>query len=192
MGYSRAAQTLLLNVFTSFWSMKVLERHFKSDYPFDCRESSVGIATRYGLDDRGFAKSRWGQEFSLLHVAQTGSGAHPMGRGSSFPGGIAAGSWSWPLTSNLFRGQENVDLYIHSPIRLHVVVLNYLSTKTNLPLPLSLWWRAFVLTSVVNLSNCFFLRLWKRKTWGYNQEPCEVIERSSECVNAKASISVPV
>jgi hypothetical protein len=31
----------------------------------------------------------------------------------------------------------NVDLYIHSPIRLHGVVLNYLSTEANLPLPLS-------------------------------------------------------
>jgi hypothetical protein len=28
-----------------------------------------------------------------------------------------------------------VDLYIHSPIRLHGVVLNWLSTGTTLPLP---------------------------------------------------------
>jgi hypothetical protein len=33
-----------------------------------------------------------------------------------FPGGKAAGAWSWPLTS--------VDLYTHSPMRLHRVVLN--------------------------------------------------------------------
>jgi hypothetical protein len=37
-----------------------------------------------------------GQEFSLLHVVQTGSGAHlasyPMGTGGSFLGGIAAGA----------------------------------------------------------------------------------------------------
>jgi hypothetical protein len=32
-----------------------------------------------------------------------------------FPGGKAAGAWSWPLTSNQCRGQQNVDLYIHSP-----------------------------------------------------------------------------
>jgi hypothetical protein len=35
-------------------------------------------------------ESRYGQEFSLLHVAQTGSGVHPnyypMGTGASFPG----------------------------------------------------------------------------------------------------------
>jgi hypothetical protein len=36
----------------------------------------------------------------------------------SFPGGKAAGAWSWPLTSNWCRGQENVDIYIHSPTRL--------------------------------------------------------------------------
>jgi hypothetical protein len=28
---------------------------------------------------------------------------------------------------------RNVDLYIHSPVRLHVVLLNYLSTGTTLP-----------------------------------------------------------
>jgi hypothetical protein len=41
-------------------------------------------------------ESRWGQELSLLHVVQTGSGAHPasylMGTGGSFPGGKAAGA----------------------------------------------------------------------------------------------------
>jgi hypothetical protein len=43
-------------------------------------------------------ESRQGQEFSLLHVVQTGSGARPasylMGAG-----GEAAGAWSWTLTS---------------------------------------------------------------------------------------------
>jgi hypothetical protein len=53
------------------------------------RDSSVGTATGYGLDDR------LGQEFSLLNVVQTGSGAYPasypMGTGGFFPGGKAAG-----------------------------------------------------------------------------------------------------
>jgi hypothetical protein len=47
----------------------------------------------------------------------------PMGTGGSFPGGKAAGAWTWPLTSNQCRSQENVDLYTHSHIRLHSVVL---------------------------------------------------------------------
>jgi hypothetical protein len=39
-----------------------------------------------------------------LHVVQSGSEVHPasylIGTGGSFPGGQAAGAWSWPLTSN--------------------------------------------------------------------------------------------
>jgi len=41
--------------------------------------------------------------FSPHHRVQTGSAArpasYPMGSWSSFPGGKAADSWSWPLTS---------------------------------------------------------------------------------------------
>ena len=50
------------------------------------RDSSVGIATRYGLDDPGI-ESRWGGARFSSRV-QTGPGAHPasytMGTGS-FP-----------------------------------------------------------------------------------------------------------
>jgi hypothetical protein len=48
----------------------------------------------------------------------------------SYPWSKAAGAWSWLLTSNCCRGQENVDLYFYSPIRPHGVVLSYLSTET--------------------------------------------------------------
>jgi hypothetical protein len=59
------------------------------------RDSSVGIATGYGLDDHGVGvRVPVNQEFSLLHVVQTGSGAHPasypMSTVGSFPGGKAA------------------------------------------------------------------------------------------------------
>jgi hypothetical protein len=61
------------------------------------RDSAVGIATGYGLDDRGVGvRVQEGQEFSLLHVVQTGSGVHPtsypMGNVGSFLGGRAAGA----------------------------------------------------------------------------------------------------
>ena len=50
---------------------------------FDGRDSSVGIATRYGLDVPGI-ESRWGEIFAA--PVQTGPGAHPasytMGTGS--------------------------------------------------------------------------------------------------------------
>jgi hypothetical protein len=60
-------------------------------------DSAVGIATSYWLDDRGVGvRVPVGQEFSLLHVVQTGSEVHPtsypMGTGGSFPGDKVAGS----------------------------------------------------------------------------------------------------
>jgi hypothetical protein len=59
-------------------------------------DSTVGIATGYGLDDQGVGvRVPVGQKSSFLHVVQTGSEVHqtsyPMGTGSSFPGGKAAG-----------------------------------------------------------------------------------------------------
>jgi hypothetical protein len=51
------------------------------------RGSVAGIATGYRLDNGGVGV----QKLSLLHVVQTGSGAHPafypMGTGGPFPGG---------------------------------------------------------------------------------------------------------
>jgi hypothetical protein len=60
------------------------------------RDSSVGIATGYGLEDGGVGvRDPVGQAFSLLHVVQTGSGVHPtsypMCTEGSFPGSKTAG-----------------------------------------------------------------------------------------------------
>jgi hypothetical protein len=62
------------------------------------RDSSVGIALGYGLDDRDSRvrfPARAGN-FSLLHLVQNGSGAqpasYPMGKRGYFPGGKAAGA----------------------------------------------------------------------------------------------------
>jgi hypothetical protein len=69
------------------------------------RDSSVGIALGYGLDDRG-SRIRFpagAGNFSLHHRVQNGSETHPasypVGTRVSFPGGKAAGAWCWPLTS---------------------------------------------------------------------------------------------
>jgi hypothetical protein len=52
------------------------------------RDSAVGIATGYGQDGGVGIPVPVGQEFSLLHVIQTGSGAHtasyPVDAGDSF------------------------------------------------------------------------------------------------------------
>jgi hypothetical protein len=55
------------------------------------RDSAVSIATSYWLDDWGVKfESQWGQEFSLPHGIQTGSGVHstscPMCMGALSPG----------------------------------------------------------------------------------------------------------
>jgi hypothetical protein len=64
------------------------------------RDSSVGIALGYGLDNRG-SNVRFPAgtgNFYLHHRAQNGSGAHPasypMVTRGSFPGGKAGGAWS--------------------------------------------------------------------------------------------------
>jgi hypothetical protein len=59
------------------------------------RDSVVGIATDNGLDDQGVrVRVQWRQEFSLLHVVQTGTGAHsasnPIGIRGFFSGGNVA------------------------------------------------------------------------------------------------------
>jgi hypothetical protein len=64
------------------------------------RDSAVGIPTGYRLDKRG-AGARvpvWLWIFSSPSCPDPPS--YPMGTGGSFPGDKAAGTWSWPLTSN--------------------------------------------------------------------------------------------
>jgi hypothetical protein len=66
---------------------------------------------------RGRSSSPGRVKNSLLHVIQTGSGAHP----ASYPMGTGGKADHSPLTS---ADVKKVALYIHSPIRLHGVVLN--------------------------------------------------------------------
>jgi len=57
------------------------------------RDSSVSIATRYGLDGLGI-ESRWGARFSA--PVQTGPGTHPASYTvvtRSFPGYKVTGAW---------------------------------------------------------------------------------------------------
>jgi hypothetical protein len=65
---------------------------------YKSRDSSVGVALGYGLDDRG-SRVRFpvgAGNFSLHHSVQNGSGAHPasypMCTRGSFVGGKAAGT----------------------------------------------------------------------------------------------------
>jgi hypothetical protein len=69
--------------------------------------AEAGLAQWYGAGVRaGWSGVRFlagAGNFCLHHRFQTDSGAHPasysMSTRASFPGGKAAGAWSWQLTS---------------------------------------------------------------------------------------------
>ena len=79
------------------------------------RNSSVGIATRYGLDGPGI-ESRWGRDFPT--TVQTGLGAHPasytFGTGS-FPGLKRSGRGVNHPTPFSTEVKERVELYLYFP-----------------------------------------------------------------------------
>jgi hypothetical protein len=94
------------------------------------RDSSVGIATGYGLEDGGVGvRVPVVQEFLLLRAVQTGSGDHPtsytMGTGGSFLGGKSGRGVK--LTAHLQlvpRSGKCGSIYTSLPICLLGVVLN--------------------------------------------------------------------
>jgi hypothetical protein len=63
----------------------IMSRHHNSGMNLWCRDSSVGIALGYGLDDRGSMVQfpAGAGNFSLHHRVQNGSGDHP----ASYPMG---------------------------------------------------------------------------------------------------------
>jgi len=56
------------------------------------RDSSVGIATRYGLDGPGI-EFRWGRDFPHLSRRALGPTQPPMQWVQGLSGGKAAGAW---------------------------------------------------------------------------------------------------
>jgi hypothetical protein len=86
------------------------------------RDSSVDIATRYGLDGPG-SESRWGATFAA--PVQTGRGTHPasctVGIGL-FPGvKQLGGGASHPTPPSPAEANEGVGLYLYSPLGLNVL-----------------------------------------------------------------------
>jgi len=79
-------------------------------------DSSVSIATGYGLDGPGI-ESRWGARFSA--PVQTSPGAHPASCTmctASFPGGKQRpGRYDDPSLPSSAIGHERVELYLYSP-----------------------------------------------------------------------------
>jgi hypothetical protein len=88
-------------------------------------DSSLVIATGYGLDDRmvGVRFPTGSGNFFLLHRVQTGSGTHP----ASFqwvPWALSLGREADHSSPSSAEINEYVELYFHSPIPLHGVVLS--------------------------------------------------------------------
>jgi hypothetical protein len=79
------------------------------------RDSSVGIATRYGLDGPGI-ESRWGARFSA--PVQTGPGAHTasytVGTGSC-PGAKRPGRGVDHPPPSSAKVEGRVEIYLYSP-----------------------------------------------------------------------------
>jgi hypothetical protein len=74
-------------------------------FPDGSRDSAVGIATGYGLED--WEVGVWVPVWSRIFTSPCRPDRHwgppnllHKGYRELFPGGKAAGAWSWPLTSN--------------------------------------------------------------------------------------------
>jgi hypothetical protein len=99
-------------------------------FNFTSRDDSVGIALGYGLDDWG-SRVRFpagAENFSLHHRVQNESGTHPasypMGTRGSFPGVKQPGREANHSPPPSAKVKEYVELYLHSPIHLHGVMLS--------------------------------------------------------------------
>jgi hypothetical protein len=88
------------------------------------------LVTGYGLEARVRFPAK-AKDLCLRHIVQTVSGAHlasyPLGAANFFHCGWCNWFAKLGLTSKM------VELHFYSPIRFYCVVLNYLSTGTNLP-----------------------------------------------------------
>jgi hypothetical protein len=86
------------------------------------RGSSVGIASDYGLDDRGSIPAG-AKDFSSNLCVQTGSEAHPasctMGAGGSFPGAKRGRGVTLTTHPNLMQRSRISTSYTSSPPKRH-------------------------------------------------------------------------
>jgi hypothetical protein len=72
------------------------------------RNSSVGIATRYGPG----IEPRWGRDFPHLSSRLWGPPSLLYNGHRFFPGGKAAGAWRWPTTASSAEVKKRVELYL--------------------------------------------------------------------------------
>jgi hypothetical protein len=102
------------------------------------RDSSVSIATGYGLDGRVVGVRVKNFHFSTSSRPALGYTQPPI---QWVPGALSPGvkrpgreaDHSLPTSAEI---KKNIDLHIHVPIRLHGIVLSQLSTGITLPFAL--------------------------------------------------------
>jgi hypothetical protein len=75
------------------------------------RNSTVDIATRYGLDGPGI-ESRWGPDFPHPPRTVLGPTQSPIQWVPGLTGGKAAGTWYWKLTPSSADVKERVQLFL--------------------------------------------------------------------------------
>jgi hypothetical protein len=98
MGEIRNSHRILVGKPTRKRPLGRFRRIWDGSIRMQSRDSSVGMALEYGLDDRDSRVrfSAGAGNFSLHHRVQNGSRTHPasypMGTRVSFPGGKAAGT----------------------------------------------------------------------------------------------------
>jgi hypothetical protein len=132
-------------------------------------DSSVGTATRYGLDGPGI-ESRWGRDFA--HSSRPVLWTHSLlciGY-RAFPGGKAAGAWRWSPTPSSAEVKGTVELYLYSPSGPSWPVL-----KWALPLPLPL---LYISRSNKSRNLCCLCRL-------HNPLQLTVIYWPTSCLSAR-------
>jgi hypothetical protein len=81
------------------------------------RDSSVGIATRYGLNGPGI-EFRWGEIFHTHSDLPWNQSSLQYNGYRFLSGGKAAGALRWPLTPSSAEVEERVELYIYSSMGL--------------------------------------------------------------------------
>ena len=107
------------------------------------RDSSVDIATRYGLDGPGI-EYRCGRDFPHLSRPALGPTQPPIQWVQGhFPEGKAAGAWRWSPTPSIAEVEGRVELYFYSPSGPSWPVAGW-----NLPLPLRRKWHLLQWTAL--------------------------------------------
>ena len=96
------------------------------------RDSSVGIATRYGLDGPGI-ESRWGRDFPHPFRPALDPTQPPIQWVPGLYRFKAAGAWRCQPPPSSAEVKERIELYLHSPSGPSWPLLGW-----NLPLPLPL------------------------------------------------------